>query len=141
MTTVPCSPCMPRPLRQPVTPLFRRICEQTADWVMRDMQAPEGGYYSSLDADSEGEEGKYYVWTPAEVQEILREDDYAIFARRYGLDHAANFEGRWNLHVYRTKAELAREFSMDEVEVEQADHRARVKLLQQRARRVPPGPG
>ena len=120
-------------------PLFRRICQQTADWVMRDMQAADGGYYSSLDADSEGEEGKYYVWTPAAVQEILREDDYTIFARRYGLDRAANFEGHWNLHVFHTRAELAREFSMDETEIEQADQRARLKLLEQRARRIPPG--
>jgi len=119
--------------------LFKRICEQTADWVMRDMQAPEGGYYSSLDADSEGEEGKYYVWTPDEVKNILHEDDYAIFARRYGLDRAANFEGHWNLHVYRTRAELAAEFSMDEAEIEQADQRARSQLLEQRERRVPPG--
>ena len=120
-------------------PLFKRICQQTADWVMRDMQAPDGGYYSSLDADSEGEEGKYYVWTPAEVKEILREDDYAIFARRYGLDRAANFEGHWNLHVFHTRAELAREFSIDEAEIGQADQRARIKLLQQREHRVPPG--
>jgi len=120
-------------------PLFKRICQQTAGWVMRDMQATEGGYYSSLDADSEGEEGKYYVWTPAEVKELLREDDYAIFARRYGLDRAANFEGHWNLHVYRTRAELAREFSMDEAGIEQADQRARTQLLEQRERRIPPG--
>ena len=121
------------------SPLFRRVCEQTANWVIRDMQAADGGYYSSLDADSEGEEGRYYVWTPAEVKEILRADDYAIFARRYGLDRDANFEGRWNLHVYRTRAELAQEFSLDEAEIEQADHRAHVKLLEQRNQRVAPG--
>ena len=120
-------------------PLFRRICQQTADWVMRDMQAAEGGYYSSLDADSEGEEGKYYVWTPAAVKEILGENDYIIFARRYGLDRAANFEGHWNLHVFHTRAELAQAFSMDEAEIGQADQRARLKLLEQRVQRVPPG--
>jgi uncharacterized protein YyaL (SSP411 family) len=119
--------------------LFSRICQQTADWVMREMQAPDGGYYSSLDADSEGEEGKYYLWTPAEVKETLREDDYAIFARRYGLDRAANFEGHWNLHVFRTRAELAREFSLDETEVEQTIHRAHIKLLERRQSRIPPG--
>jgi len=120
-------------------PLFKRICQQTADWVMRDMQSPEGGYYSSLDADSEGEEGKYYVWTPAEVQEVVREDDYAIFVRRFGLDRAPNFEGKWNLHVYRTTAELAREFSLDATEVEQAIHRTSMKLLAVREQRIPPG--
>jgi len=120
-------------------PLFKRICEQTAGWVMRDMQSPEGGYYSSLDADSEGEEGKYYVWTPDEVRAIIREDDYRVFARRFGLDRAANFEGKWNLHVYRTTAELADEFSLDIHEVEQCIHRASVKLLETREQRIPPG--
>jgi uncharacterized protein YyaL (SSP411 family) len=120
-------------------PLFRRICEQTADWVMHEMQSLKGGYYSSLDADSEGEEGRYYVWTPAEVSTLLREDDYAIFARRYGLDRAANFEGRWHLHVYRTLAQLAEEFSLDVAEIEQADRRARVHLLEARRQRIAPG--
>jgi hypothetical protein len=120
-------------------PLFKRICRQTADWVMRDMQSPEGGYYSSLDADSEGEEGKFYVWTPDEVREAVREDDYAMFARRFGLDRAPNFEGKWNLHVYCTTAELAEEFSLDAAEVEQAIHRASVKLLELREQRIPPG--
>ncbi len=120
-------------------PLFRRVCEQTADWVRHEMQSPDGGYYSSLDADSEGEEGRYYVWTPAEVRALLREDDYAIFARRYGLDRAANFEGRWHLHVYRTQAQLAEEFSLDVAEIEQADQRARTLLLKARRERVAPG--
>ena len=120
-------------------PLFRRICQQTADWVMRDMQSPQGGYYSSLDADSEGEEGKYYVWTPAEVQAVVSEDDYAIFSRRFGLDRAANFADKWNLHVYRTTAELAREFSLDSAAIEQSLRRAGKQLLEVRERRIPPG--
>jgi uncharacterized protein YyaL (SSP411 family) len=120
-------------------PLFLRICQQTAGWVMHDMQSPEGGYYSSMDADSEGEEGKYYVWTPDEVRDAVREDDYAIFARRFGLDRAPNFEGKWHLHVYRTTAELAGEFSLDASEIEQAIHRTCVKLLALRQQRLPPG--
>ena len=120
-------------------PLFKRICKQTAGWVMRDMQSPEGGYYSSLDADSEGEEGKYYVWTPQQVQAVASEHDYRIFARRYGLDRAANFEGKWNLHVYCTTARLAEEFSLDAQEIERAVERVSVKLLELRAQRIPPG--
>jgi uncharacterized protein YyaL (SSP411 family) len=120
-------------------PLFKRICQQTADWTMREMQAPEGGYYSSLDADSEGEEGKFYVWTPDEVRDAIGEDDYAIFARRYGLDRSPNFEGKWNLHVYQTIVELAKEFALDPAEIEQAVHRARSKLLELREQRIPPG--
>jgi hypothetical protein len=120
-------------------PLFQHVCVQTAGWVMRDMQAPEGGYYSSLDADSEGEEGRYYVWTPAEVKALLDAPDYTVFARRYGLDRDANFEGRWHLHVFRSKAELAREYALDEADVERLDRRARATLLAARERRVSPG--
>ena len=74
-------------------PLYQRIVEQTAAWVIRDMQSPQGGYYSSLDADSEGEEGKFYVWTPDEVKRLLSEEEYPLVAARFGFDQDANFEG------------------------------------------------
>jgi uncharacterized protein YyaL (SSP411 family) len=81
-------------------PLFERTAEETAAWVMREMQSPEGGYYSSLDADSEGHEGKYYVWTPDEVKAILTPEEYAVIAPHYGLDGAPNFENvAWNFVV------------------------------------------
>ena len=59
----------------------------------------QGGFYSSLDADSEGHEGKFYVWTRTEVQGLLTAAEYAVFARRFGLDRDANFEGQWHLHA------------------------------------------
>jgi uncharacterized protein len=74
-------------------PLFKKVVEETADWIIRDMQSPEGGYYSSLDADSEHEEGKFYVWTPEEVKNFLTPDEYAVVEPHYGLDGAPNFEG------------------------------------------------
>ncbi len=74
-------------------PLFERTVRGTAQWVMREMQAPAGGYYSSLDADSEHEEGKYYVWTPDEVRALLTPEEYAVVEPHYGLDGAPNFEG------------------------------------------------
>ena len=61
---------------------------------MREMQSPAGGYYSSLDADSEHEEGKFYVWTPEEVKDLLTAGEYAVVEPHYGLDGAPNFEGR-----------------------------------------------
>jgi uncharacterized protein YyaL (SSP411 family) len=83
-------------------PLFARVAEETAAWVMRQMQSPEGGYYSSLDADSEHEEGKFYVWTPEEVRALLTEDEYAVLAPHYGLDGPPNFENEfWHLRVVR----------------------------------------
>src|SRR3984885_283474 len=67
-------------------PLFARIAAQTADWLLRDMRAPHGGFCSSLDADSEGHEGRFYAWTRAQVQALLTPAQYAAFAPRYGLD-------------------------------------------------------
>jgi uncharacterized protein YyaL (SSP411 family) len=74
-------------------PLFRTVCEETLDWAMRDMRAPEGGFYSALDADSEGEEGLFYLWTPEQLREVLGEDAQAA-ADYYGVKPGGNFEGR-----------------------------------------------
>ena len=74
-------------------PLFERTVLETVQWVIREMQSPEGGFYSSLDADSEHEEGKFYVWTPAEVRQLLTPEEYAVVEAHYGLDGAPNFEG------------------------------------------------
>ena len=82
--------------------LFRRVATETADWIVRDMQAPAGGYWSTLDADSEGHEGKFYVWDAAQVRALVPTAAYEVFARRFGLDQAPNFEGRWHLHAYRS---------------------------------------
>ena len=77
--------------------LFRRGAEATADWVLRDMRSPEGGFWSSLDADSGGEEGRFYAWDAKEVATVLDQPAYAAFAQHYGLNQAPNFEGRWHL--------------------------------------------
>ena len=89
-------------------PLFRQVCEGTAAWLMREMQAREGGYFSSIDADSEGEEGRFYLWNRDEAAQALGAAEGAAFAARYGLDAAANFEGRaWHLHLARPMADVA----------------------------------
>jgi uncharacterized protein YyaL (SSP411 family) len=79
--------------------LFARIADETADWLLRDMRSPEGGFYSSLDADSEGHEGKFYIWTPGEAEALLTAAEYQACARRFGLDAEPNFEGAWHLCV------------------------------------------
>ncbi|HID82343.1 MAG TPA: thioredoxin domain-containing protein [Chromatiales bacterium] len=121
------------------SPLFKRIAVETADWVMAEMQSPEGGYYSSLDADSEGEEGKFYVWTPDEVKALLTEEEFPVFAHRYGLDRQANFEGQWHLHVSTDTEELSRKFNLEKPQVETLLNSARTKLYNQRKKRIWPG--
>jgi len=77
---------------------FRQVCEETLDWALREMRGPEGGFYSALDADSEGEEGRFYVWTEGELREILGDDAPALL-HHWGVDRGPNFEGRSILHV------------------------------------------
>ncbi len=77
---------------------YRRACEETLDWMLREMRGPEGGFYSALDADSEGEEGRFYVWTPAEVREVLGEGAEKI-VDFYGVTERGNFEGANVLHL------------------------------------------
>ncbi|MFA6444046.1 MAG: thioredoxin domain-containing protein [Sterolibacterium sp.] len=81
-------------------PLFKRVAEDTAAWTLREMQSAQGGYFSSLDADSEGEEGKFYVWTRAEIQACLSPQEYAAVERHWGLAGPPNFEGtHWHLRI------------------------------------------
>ena len=109
-------------------PLFEKTVAETAAWVMREMQSPEGGYYSSLDADSEGHEGKYYVWTPDEVKALLTPEEYAVVAPHYGLDGAPNFENvAWNFVVAGPVTDAA---LLDS---------ARRKLFVAREKRIRPG--
>jgi uncharacterized protein YyaL (SSP411 family) len=121
-------------------PLFARVAEETAAWVMREMQSPEGGYYSSLDADSEHEEGKFYVWTPDEARAAVSAEEYAVLAPYYGLYGPPNFENTyWHLRVVRTLAAVAEGIEKSEDECARLLESARAKLFAAREKRVRPG--
>jgi len=122
-------------------PLYARTAADTAQWVMREMQAPdEGGYYSSLDADSEHVEGKFYVWTPAEVKSVLSADEYAVVEPHYGLDAPPNFEAtHWHLRVVKPLAVVARRLGLTLQRSQELLDSARTKLFESREQRVHPG--
>jgi uncharacterized protein YyaL (SSP411 family) len=83
--------------------LFAEVAHRTADWLLAELRAPGGGFYSSLDADAAGVEGSYYVWDAQAVRAALPEDEYGVFAMRYGLDRPPNFEAREHHHDARTE--------------------------------------
>jgi hypothetical protein len=119
--------------------LFRRIATETAEWVMREMQAPAGGYYSALDADSEGHEGKFYVWTADEIRKLLTPEEWDLVERRFGLQGTPNFEGQWHLNVRADAAAIAEQMLHPESDVGARLESARRKLYAAREQRVRPG--
>ena len=119
-------------------PLFKRIAKETSHWI-RTMEDQDAGLYSAYDADSEGHEGKFYVWTREEVEAALAPLEWRAFSRRFGFDEAPNFEGAWHLHVFVSYEQLAKEMQLEAAEVEKLVDSARTKLLAIRSKRVWPG--
>jgi len=116
--------------------IYRRIVEETLDYVLREMTDKEGGFYSSQDADSEGVEGKFYVWTPDEILETLGKEEGKLVTRYFGVTGEGNFEGSNILsQVVETKA-LASELGIAPEELEARVARAKARLLERRAHRV-----
>ena len=119
--------------------LFRRVVIETAEWVMREMQSTEGGYYSALDADSEGHEGKFYVWTADEIRSLLTPAEWNTVERRFGLQDTPNFEGQWHLNVRAEEAAIAEQLRCSESDVAARLESSRKKLFAAREQRVHPG--
>jgi len=119
---------------------FASVVEETAAWVTREMTAPEGGYYSSIDADSEHEEGKFYVWQKHEVAALLAPQEYQVVAPYYGLNRGANFEHKdWHLEVTQPLSAVAQAVGITLQQAEALLASARQKLFAARALRVHPG--
>ena len=118
---------------------LREAALATAGWALREMRAPAGGFYAALDADSEGHEGRFYVWQREEVERLLAPDEYRVLARRFGLDREPNFEGSWHLHAFVALDEVGREMEIPGSKAVALLDSARAKLLAARSRRVRPG--
>jgi uncharacterized protein YyaL (SSP411 family) len=118
--------------------LYRRIVEESLDWALQEMRHETGGFYSSLDADSEGEEGKFYVWQAAEIDRILGYDS-ALFKVYYGVREGGNWEGSNIFHIATSLDEVAERFNLKPEVVEQKLAAARQNLYHVRAGRVWPG--
>jgi uncharacterized protein YyaL (SSP411 family) len=119
-------------------PEVRRVTEETVDWAAREMLSPNGGFYSSLDADSEGHEGTFYVWTRDELTKALGEDA-ALALAYWGVNDEPNFEGKYILHVPNEPTAVAARAGVDVAELQEAVRNARNVLLARRSTRVRPG--
>ena len=114
-------------------PLYERIACETLDYVRREMTAPTGGFYSAQDADSEGVEGKYYVWTPDEIKAVLGADDARLFCTYYSVTPEGNFEGQ-NILFLSSGADDG----FSEEEVDRVRTVLSPMLLEARAQRIKP---
>ncbi len=119
--------------------LFEGAVRETVGWLDREMRSPEGGLYSALDADSDGEEGTFYVWRRDQVKRLLSEDEYLLIETLYGLDKPANFEGRWNLHRGDSWRSVVDRLSLTAGEAQALLASARGKLFMERSKRTRPG--
>ncbi len=119
---------------------YRSVAADTLDYVLREMTSPMGGFYSAQDADSEGEEGKYFVWRPEQIEEILGEGEGSVFCRFYGVTEEGNFEGKTSpLFIQDPPRVFAEKEGMEEDKLLAILQRGRTRLFAERERRVKPG--
>lgn len=124
--------------RVTVNEFFKRVMEDTLDYLLREMLHSEGGFYSTQDADSEGEEGRFFVWSRTEVNQILSEEDGEIFCRIYDVTESGNFEGKNILHPILTVSQAAGLFKKTPDQIETVIAQAKQKLFAARETRHKP---
>ncbi|OAI51896.1 thioredoxin [Planctomycetaceae bacterium SCGC AG-212-F19] len=120
-------------------PFYLRVVEETLDYVLREMTGPDGAFYSTQDADSEGEEGKFYVWSAGEIEQVLGKELADLFGYVYDVSPQGNWEGHTILHRTRSEEQDAKMRRIDVTELRTKLAEARAKLLEVRSRRVWPG--
>ena len=119
-------------------PAYSKIAQGVLDYVLREMRHPDGGFYSAQDADSEGVEGKFFVWRPEQLVSVLGAEDASVVADYFGVANEGNFEGMTVLNVPNAPASVAARHSMSLDELDVLIQAASAKLLQERSNRVPP---
>ena len=119
--------------------LFEGAVRETAAWLLREMRCPQGGFYAALDADSEGAEGRFYLWRRERVKKLLTADEYLVVETLYGLDKPPNFEGAWHLHRRDAWRSVAERLSLPQARADALLASAKRKLFEERAMRVRPG--
>ena len=117
---------------------YARVCQETLDYLLQEMRDPLGPIYSTEDADSEGEEGKYYVWTPEEIEQVLGSDPCETFCHVYDVTHEGNFEGRSILNLPKTPEQYAKLHNLNLETLQRNLAESRRLLLQARSKRVRP---
>ncbi len=120
-------------------PFYARISREILDYILREMTGPEGAFFSATDADSEGEEGKFFVWTPAEVEAILGPEEGGWFCASYDITEEGNWEGKSIPNTPRPAERVAARLSISPDRLRQCLEAGRAKLYEARRRRVPPG--
>ena len=119
--------------------LFRKSFAGIVTWLETEMRTEAGAFHAALDADSEGVEGKFYLWNPTLVEQLIDSDFYPAFAYKFGLDQAANFEGEWHLHAYHDDQQVMEKFDLAQEEFDSKLEQATRDLLEHRATRIRPG--
>ncbi|MGI9057526.1 MAG: thioredoxin domain-containing protein [Ktedonobacteraceae bacterium] len=120
-------------------PFYSRVVEETLDYVVREMTAPNGGFYSTQDADSEGEEGKFFTWTSEEIESALLPEDALLFMPYYDVTAQGNFEGKNILHVVQDAETIAAQAEVSLETLQDSLKRSRAMLFKVREQRVKPG--
>lgn len=119
--------------------LFMNVISETTAYLLREMRSPEGGFYAAQDADSEGEEGKFFVWDLSDLKRILTADEARVIQLRYGVSEGGNFEhGKTVLHLAESLEEIGRQTKKSASEISELLLSARQKLLRARGERIAP---
>lgn len=121
-------------------PLYKKVVEETLEFTKRELTSAEGGFFSSLDADSEGEEGKFYVWTQAEIDSILADDQVSkIFSDYYSVEKNGNWEDTNILHRKQEAEKVAKKYDLEVAQLDEIIAKAKEKLFKARSKRIRPG--